>query len=321
MRSESRTEMHKLRPQVVVGDLGRDKEGVFHVEAAFRAGISKDQLSRLAASGVIRRPRPRVCVLSAFPHTWQQDAAVAQTWAAPDGVLSHNTAAALWGLRNFGEPRPIELTSAAYLRSRSPDVVVHRRRRWLPGDVCHLGRLMLTSPARTIIDIAGQIPVDRLRDALDEVLVRELVTLDRMQRRLKDAGRQGRPGAAALQRLIREFESSDLPPRSVLERRYLKCSRQARLPEPRLQHPVVIDGESYRIDFAYPTAALAVELDGWRFHGGREAWEADIKRSNALVAGGWQVIRGTWRDVKNDPRPLIDRVAELLSPRMLPLRS
>ncbi len=317
MSSEIRNGMHKPPAEVVLGELGRSSEGVFHVNRARRAGVSMHQLNRLAASGFIRRPRPRVCVLAAFPRTWRQDAAVAQVWAEPHGVLSHGTAACLWGLRNFAPRVPIDITSDRYLRSRSGGIVVHRTRRWLAGDVCNRGRFRLTSPTRTIIDLAGRLSTGPLRDALDEVLIRELTTLERVRRRLEELGRAGRSGSGRLDQLLREFGGSDLPPRSLLEHRYLEASRRARLPEPKKQHSVVIDDREYRIDFAYPAIRLAIELDGWRFHGGRDAWEADIRRSNALVGDGWTVIRGTWRDVKNDPGPLVSMVANVVAPQLI----
>ena len=83
-----------------------------------------------------------------------------------------------------------------------------------------------------------------------------------------------------------------------------------------LQHPVLVEGKKYFIDFAYPKAQLAIELDGWRFHGRREAWEADIRRSNALMTADWKVIRGTWRSLQRDPREVIRRVASFLTPQL-----
>lgn len=296
--------------------LGRDNFGVFTTADALEAKITKGQLRRKVATGAIARLYPGVFALGALPRTWQQHVAAVQAWAGPKGVLSHGTAAALWDLSRFQSALPIHLSSTQLRHSCSKEVVLHRTSRWHPGDVCSKGPWRLTTVSRTVFDLAGSLEIDRLREVLDEVLIRDLSDVSRLKRRMEVCGVSGRKGAGQLRRLLEEFANEGLLPRSKLERLYADASARAGLPPPRSQHPVTIDGRTYRIDFAYPDQKIAVELDGWRFHGTRSAWESDIQRANALVSVGWQVIRGTWRDLQNRPESVVDRVAVLLRPSL-----
>ncbi|MDQ4095581.1 MAG: endonuclease domain-containing protein, partial [Actinomycetota bacterium] len=194
--------------------------------------------------------------------------------------------------------------------------IVHRVLRWESGALCRIGNLRVTTPARTVIDLGASLDAEGLRDLVDEALVTELCGIDRIRRQLERLGPRGRVGCGRLRHLLDEFDGRDLLPRSVLEMRYQEEAERTKLPPALLQHPVANEGKRYLIDFAYPEQMLAVELDGWRFHGGRAAWEADIERSNALVAWGWRVLRGTWRSLQDNPQLLIRRVGDVLSPRL-----
>lgn len=174
----------------------------------------------------------------------------------------------------------------------------------------------MTTPTRTLIDLAGVVGEDNLQEAFENGWVRELINLPRLSRRLELVRRRGRKGVGVLADLIDEADGGTRLTRSVLERRYLRESAAAGLPIPELQFPVSVAERNYRIDFAYPQHKLAIELDGWRFHGGRSDWVADIARSNALVAEGWRVLRGTWKDVEEHPNDLLQRVRQALTPEL-----
>ncbi len=316
MSSATPNRTHKPPVETTLGKLGLRNHGVFTHSEAREHGVTKDQLRRRVAWGYLYRPYPRVYVVAAVARTPEQDMAAARAWAGPAAVFSYGTAAALWGLRGFDLGPPIELSSSRFLRSCATDLRVHRVDEWDRGDLCHLDQWTLTTPARTVIDLAARLSAEHLRDVVDEVLLRELSDVTRLRRRLEACGRRGRSGAGQLFTLIEEFDGSGLLPRSVLERRYMRAAAAAKLPSAVVQYPVTVEDRRYIIDFAYPEQMVGVELDGWRFHGSRRAWEADIKRANALVAAGWQVIRGTWRGVQRNPHTLLSQVSRLLIPAL-----
>jgi very-short-patch-repair endonuclease len=87
---------------------------------------------------------------------------------------------------------------------------------------------------------------------------------------------------------------------------------------PAIREFTVWDGGEFiaRVDFCWPEARLIVEADGFRWHGGRRAWQRDRERRNRLTTMGWSVIQVTWDDLTRRPDALIDTIRSLLQPRL-----
>jgi very-short-patch-repair endonuclease len=119
-----------------------------------------------------------------------------------------------------------------------------------------------------------------------------------------------RPGAGALWAL---FAGSGEPALvgSEAEERFLDLVRQAQLPPPELN--VAFHG--YELDFLWRQAQLAVEMDGFAFHGDRDAFEADRRRDADLAARGIQVIRITWIQIADEPEATLVRLVRALAER------
>ncbi len=98
-------------------------------------------------------------------------------------------------------------------------------------------------------------------------------------------------------------------PESVLETKFRRLLRRARLPEPVLQHPVGGRGRTRgRLDFSYPDKRIVIELDGRRWHSGRLELRRDTRKSNALNIRGWTVLRFTWEDVVHNADWVVQQV-------------
>jgi very-short-patch-repair endonuclease len=69
---------------------------------------------------------------------------------------------------------------------------------------------------------------------------------------------------------------------------------------------------SYEVDFLWRDAQLVVEVDGYAFHRDRAAFERDRRRDAALMAAGLRVMRFTWRQIVEEPLPVIARIAQVL---------
>lgn len=80
---------------------------------------------------------------------------------------------------------------------------------------------------------------------------------------------------------------------SALEARILRIVSQCTRSRIYSQFNVAINGRRYRIDIALPDQKIAIEVDGYKFHSGRESFDADKKRQNDLVSDGWTVLRFT----------------------------
>jgi very-short-patch-repair endonuclease len=235
-------------------------------------------------------------------------------------VLSHRSAAAAWGLAREDDGEVSVTVPPGGCRQR-PGVRVHRSS-LAPEDVRRLQGIPLTSPARTLLDLAGLVDLGHaakwreggrreagpllLERALEDARRRRLVTRRSLLAALERAPR--RKGSAALRELLRRERGPALT-RSAAERRLLELVRRARIPEPDFNLRV----GSYELDAAWQDAGLVVEIDGYKFHSGRAAFERDRERDAVLAAAGWQVIRVTWRQLTEEPEAVVARLAGALT--------
>jgi very-short-patch-repair endonuclease len=98
------------------------------------------------------------------------------------------------------------------------------------------------------------------------------------------------------------------PTRSVLERHFLRLCRRHRIPDPEVNVRI----GPYEVDLFWREARVIVEADGWRYHGGRVAFEADRARDARLKARGYEVLRFTWRHVTGEPSTVASLILSVL---------
>lgn len=257
---------------------------------------------------------PKTVRIGGAPCSWEQDVLAALIWAGAGAAISHRSAAALWGFDGCA-PDVVELTSHRVLRSRMADGIVTHRYAALDADeITSLGPIRLTTPARTLLDLAAVVRPPRLEIALDSGLRRGLVTVEELHATLRRHARCGRRGIRPFRSALLERTPGYVPPNSGLERKLARLIAESRLPSPVREHPVMENGrEVYRIDFAYPDHMLAIEADGWAYHSDRVAWSADQVRANVLTVRGWRVLRFTLYDVTQRPAWVIDSIAQALA--------
>jgi very-short-patch-repair endonuclease len=99
--------------------------------------------------------------------------------------------------------------------------------------------------------------------------------------------------------------------RSEAERLMRRLIRQAQLPQPKSNVKVA----GYEVDFLWPKQRVIVEVDGYRFHSHRSAFERDHRKDLALQEAGYLVIRITWRQLEDEPLAVIAHVARALDRR------
>jgi len=212
--------------------------------------------------------------------------------AGPGAVLSHRSAAALWGLRPSGPPRP-EVTAVPRRRA-GPGVHVHHTR--LSGDeVTEQEGTPVTTVSRTLLDLAAVLPRRQLERALQEAEVRRLGDMVSLEPLL--ARHPRRRGTATLRSIVASGRIGENATRSELEERFLAIADRAGLPRPAINAHVEIAGRLVECDCLWRTERLVVELDGHAFHAPRRAFEADRARDRALQVAGWRVVRVTWRQL------------------------
>ena len=225
--------------------------------------------------------------------------------AGPGAVLSHGSAAALWGIRDTSRTR-IDVITPRTLHARPalrPHCAV------LPTDeMTTKDGIPVTTPARTLLDLAAILDRRALERAFNEAEVRRLTSPAPLATLI--ACHPGKRGTTNLRTLVPDAGRSTT--RSELEGRFLSFLDTHDLPHPETN--VLIEG--VEVDAAWRAQHLIVELDGYAFHGTRAAFESDRARDRRLTARGWRVIRITWRDLCERPHELATELGALLS--MLP---
>lgn len=217
----------------------------------------------------------------------------------PDVVLSHFSAARLWGMRIPGRSgKLVHLTTTRHQRGGS-GVLVHRTRRIGPADVTVVRGIPVTTVARTLVDCADLLTYPELRQLADHG-----VRLDAEAVRGAQERAPGRRGAGRVNRLL----GSGIRTRSKLERAMRRLCRDAGLPQPLINEVIL----GYECDAVWPATRLIVEVDGGEFHAPKPAREADYERNAALAVAGWRVIRFTYDQVVFEPRLVAARLHALL---------
>jgi very-short-patch-repair endonuclease len=162
-----------------------------------------------------------------------------------------------------------------------------------------------------LLDLSAVVPTEQLEVAFDDVLRRGLSSSSRLRRQLEQVPTRGRPGAAVFRRALDERENTLDVPQSVFESRLLRLISKSPLPRPDLQHRVH-DGTHLVaiVDFAFPDLLLAIEADGYRWHGSRVQWQRDLSRRNALTSLGWRVVHITWREMISQPKKVLQTIED-----------
>jgi very-short-patch-repair endonuclease len=228
--------------------------------------------------------------------------------AGKGALLSHRSAAALWGLAPPRGGAAIDVTGPRAARHRKGMV---RHRSQIPDDERELlDGIPVTSVTRTILDLAAVVSKRQLERAVNEMEVREL----RARRSLPDllARYPRRGGTAVLRDLLADRESFLGVTESDLEEAFLGLIDRSGLPRPRINADLAIRGRFIRPDFAWPVARLVVETDGGAVHRTDRAFEEDRAKDRILIAEGWRVMRVTWRQLRDSPGEVAADVRESL---------
>jgi hypothetical protein len=225
----------------------------------------------------------------------------------PDAMLSHRSAAALWGILVTGGGA-IDVTTATRSRHNRAGIAHHRPRRLHGEDRAATEGIPVTSVSRTLLDLGQVVQPRQMRRAIDEAERRRRFDLGAVERLI---GRShGHHGLRLLQFVLGDYRGPPARTRSELERLFLDLCDDAGLPRP--QANVLIAG--WEVDMAWPEQRLVVELDGYEFHRVRARFEEDRERDAALQLAGYRVLRITERRIDREPAWVARAVRALLSP-------
>lgn len=269
------------------------------------AGLTRPAIQRRVGSGRLRHVCRGVYAVGGSPSSWEQAALAACLSAGAGALLSHRSAAAVWGLDVTPEPCihvtvPYERRSSRTTRA----VVVHRSRALTAVDGTRRRGLPLTTVGRTLVDLAAVLDDAALAQVVDDVLCRRLISPERLAAAVDRLGSGRRParGLGSTTRRLRcllEPWQAGAPLESIAESRVRRMIAAAGLPPAVAQHSV--PGARARVDFAWPERKVALEVDGFRWHANPQAHARDSARANRLAAHGWTVVRVTPVEIDQGP--------------------
>jgi len=270
----------------LVARIAGNQHGVIAAWQLRDVGLVPSRVADRATAGHLHRIHRGVYAVG-NPNIGKEGRWMAAVLACGEGaVLSHCSAAELWRILSPGgsnyNGRPVDVTvSGDGGRKRRAGIRVHRSSTLSPADVTRRLGIPVTRPGRTLGDLRRTIPSKAFAGALRQADYLRL-----------PIGEDHRPDRT----------------RSELEAKFLKLLRHHRLPQPEVNVRV----DRHLVDFLWRRERLIVEVDGWKAHRTRSAFEEDRARDARLSLSGYTVLRFTWRQVETDAKRVARTVRELL---------
>jgi hypothetical protein len=289
--------MEPFHPDVLA--LYRSQHGVASEDQLALLGLTRRQLQYLVSSKQLEVEHQGVYRLVAFASSFESQC-VAASLADDEVAVSHQSAARLWGLRQMQSARLHVTVSHHRHPVADGNVKVHRsivlEDHWRERP----DGIRLTSPARTLFDLAGAVSAQRLESAVEHALRLNLVTLPDLWEVARTLARRGRSGSGRFVRLLNSRPAWLKPVDSDLELRVADALVARGLPVPVRQHPLRLsNADTIHPDLAWPDLRWAIEVDHVTWHGGAVATMDDHARDRQLRLIGWEVERVTDREIKD----------------------
>lgn len=293
-----------------LAELATRQHGVVSSTQLAELGFLPNAITRAAANGRLQRLHRGVYAVGHKQLTDHSRHMAAVLACAPGAVLSHYSAGWLWSLLRY-PGGTIHLTAPTRRHRRRTFRVHFAPLAEVDIDTCE--EMPVTAIPRTLLDLAGVFPSDRLARVVERCEELRLLDLDPIDSLLKRAGHH--PGVAGLCHALDLYRPSAFI-RSQLERRFLGLVRAAGLPVPAMNFNLA----GYELDAFWETERFVVELDVYETHGTREAFERDRLRQEELKLIDVEMIRVTGPRLDREPEIVMSRLAELLARRRFTLR-
>jgi very-short-patch-repair endonuclease len=291
----------------VIGELAERQHGVVARRQLLDIGLGPRAIGARLERGYLRSLHHGAYAVGHSVLTCHARWMAAVLACGPGAVLSHRSAAALWGLLGVsGQP---EVIRPGRFRKRKGIVA---RFGAVPADerTVRMG-IPVTIVPRTILDLAGLGLRRDVQRATHEAEIRQLTASLSIPDLLVRYPR--RQGAPLLRELLAEGVGFVGAPINGFEDRFANLLDRHRVPRPRFNARLNIAGRTFRPDCLWPQDKLIVELDGAKVHQTRKSFESDRERDRVLLTAGYRTMRVTWRQLECEPDALIAALRSLLS--------
>jgi len=274
-------------------------------------GGSREWLSRREREGWLERCGPSTYRLPGATSEWH--ATLAAVCHRLGAVVSHESAAQLHGMPRL--KRGLLVVTVPVRRSnRYPGVDVRQKTDLTPEQMVWKAGLPVTTPARTIIDLAAQLGVKRLARLVDWTVAQGLTSHETLLGLFADLGRRGKPGTKKLRKVMEDRGGTPDRDPSELESRLLDLIERASLPPPTKEFKAPwLAPTNGRVDLAYREHLLVIEADSRRWHTQADAFLTDRERDNLAQLAGWRVLRFTWWDIEQRPEYVVLTIRRALT--------
>ena len=300
------------RLDVWIRELASGQHGLVGRWQLREMGLDGSAIGRRVRSGMLEALSKRVFRLAGAAPTGRSALLAGVLEAGSGSVVSFGTAAAMWELPGF-TTSPVEVTGPRRRLDRGTYelAIVHYPKRLFERHWVELDEIPVTTPTRTIFDLAGApwIHPARLERALDTLWARGRVSHASMTAMLSDLARRGRTGITAIRELLADRPADYVAPESRAEGRFKQLVESWGMH--RFQRQVDIGGDERwigRVDFIDPTRQLVVEIDPSLHHSSLTDRRHDTARREALVAAGMVVVSVTEADLFHRPQALRSRL-------------
>lgn len=298
--------MIALAKRLSLVELLRFQDQLLRRDQAIVAGLCRTTIEGHLRQGRWQRIRPAVYLTEPAGSHADPSLGVRQRiravwmWAGDDAVIT-GIAAAVWAGHLEALKLPIGVVIPANRRlSDQPGTQVVRGAVDRLDTTSHNG-ILITKAARTAVDLAAH----GCNDLLHRMAQGNRLRSEALQEAL-DRGVHRR-GWATARVAVRESATN---PHSEAERMTHRALLAAGISDWRANAELVINGRTFRPDLVFDDVKLIVEIDGFAYHGDRDAFERDRQRQNVLTAAGWTVLRFTWRQVHDNPSAVIAQIEQ-----------
>ncbi len=256
-----------------------------------RIGVDRHAARRLIGSRRLVQVHPRVYACGVAPLSFEQRLMAASAAGGGDfGVVSHRAASYLDRLPAGAEI--VEITHRRWRRSKNDTIIVHESKHLTERDVMERGPLLVTKPARTILDLGllvaeGDLEAASLERTIEDAIRRNLVSPESILRACESHGAPIRRGVRHVEDALRRYEPATRRSESTAELELLAILRNAGFAEVVAQHRVDLErGRHLRLDTYLPKLRVAPEFDSYKYHGGRHSYMAGAERTLRLAEVG-----------------------------------
>jgi hypothetical protein len=287
--------------RAIVALAGRQRGYVTRAQL-LNLGLGPKAIDYRIRKGILIPVHTGVYAVGHVPITGVDRAFAAVLACGPGAVLGHGTAASLWGVdQRWRTPFEVIVSTAR----RRPGIRTHRvalTRR----DIRKHNGIRVTSPARTILDIAPRLTDARLKRAVNDLRIARHLRIADLAEAMERYPRH--PGTARVRPTV---EVPQGPTRSRFEDAFIAFCARYGLPTPEVNTRVL----GYEVDALFPVERVIVELDGYDFHRTRDAFESDRDRDATTLAGGLPTVRITWERLTDLPEKEATRLHGILAAR------